>query len=131
MNPVVKPAPEASVINGTGEIVEINYDLLELEIILNFDRAPKKVTVVFFSPIGFRVLDEGDLLEFWENYHTGYGWLYKVVSGGWHDLESKRDGYLSKETRNVREYLVVGENDCVSVLVNDNEGPSVFTGSAT
>ncbi len=131
MKPVAKPASEASTINGAGEIVEIDYDLLELKIILDFHRTPKKVTVVFSNPIGFRVLDEGDLLEFWENYHTGNGWLYKVVSGGWHDLESKRDGYLSKETRNVQEYLVVGENDCVSVLVDNSENPSVFTGSAT
>ena len=131
MNPVIKPAPEASTINGTSEIVEIIYNLLELKIILDFDRTSQKVTVVFSNPIGFRVLEEGDLLEFWENYHAGNGWLYEVISGGWHDLESKRYGYLSKDTRDVQEYLVAGENDCVSVLVDDYKRPDVFIGSAT
>ena len=116
--------------NGPGEIVGVQYDLSELKINLDFVGMPTRITVAFANPVGFRVLDEGDLLEFWKDYHAGNGWLYEVESGGWHELESTREGYLSKETRNVQEYLVVGENDCVSVLVNDNERPRVYSGSS-
>src|SRR5206468_1984817 len=51
--------------------------------------------VVFRRPAGFRVLDERDLCEFWDNYHTGNGWLYEVEEGGWRELESVRSEFLA------------------------------------
>lgn len=36
---------------------------------------------------GFRVLDEGDLLEFWAAEVRVPGWLWRVTGGGWLDLE--------------------------------------------
>ena len=131
MKPVAKPAPEAASIFGSSEIIRVDYDLSELRITILFKGSTKEINVVFSTPVGFRVLDEGDLVEFWEKYHMRNGWLYEVKSGGWHDLELKRDGYLSQLTNEIKEYLVVGENYCVSVMVHESERPKVTSGSAT
>lgn len=72
--------------------------------------------IVFKKPAGFRVLDERDLCEFWDNYHTGNGWLYEVHDGGWQELESHRQFFNSPSFfTGLREYLVVCDT-CVSVL---------------
>jgi hypothetical protein len=72
--------------------------------------------VVFRRPAGFRVLDERDLCEFWDNYHTGNGWLYEVHEGGWQELESHRQYFNSPSFfTGLREFLVVCDT-CVSVL---------------
>lgn len=72
--------------------------------------------VVFKRPAGFRVLDERDLCEFWNQYHTGNGWLYEVQEGGWLELESSRSEFLAPlMLPGLREYLVVCDT-CVSVL---------------
>jgi len=63
------------------------------------------------------MLDEGDLASFWENYHTGNGWLYKVKSGGWFDLESSRDDFITQSLfpNEMTEYMVVCDK-CISVI---------------
>jgi hypothetical protein len=72
--------------------------------------------IVFQRPAGFRVLDERDLCEFWDHYHTGNGWLYEVQEGGWQELESHRPLFNSPSVfTGLREYLVVCDT-CVSVL---------------
>lgn len=129
MKPVAKALPEAETIDGSGEVIRINYDLSVLRVTLVFENLPNSVEVLFSMPTGFRVLDEGDLVEFWRDYHTGNGWLYEVSSGGWHELESRRDGFITQHTDGVKEYLVVGTNDCVSVLAH--ERPKVKGGNAT
>ena len=75
--------------------------------------------VVFRRPAGFRVLDERDLCEFWNSYNTGNGWLYEVHEGGWMELESHRQYFISPSCfTNLREFLVVCDQ-CVSVLIVD------------
>ena len=72
--------------------------------------------IVFPRPAGFRVLDERDLCEFWDAYHTGNGWLYEVHEGGWQELESYRQHFNSSSFfTGLREFLVVCDT-CVSVL---------------
>lgn len=72
--------------------------------------------VVFRWPAGFRVLDKRDLCEFWDDYHTGNGWLYEVEQGGWLELELSRPQFLALHmSPNLREYLLVCDK-CVSVL---------------
>jgi hypothetical protein len=66
--------------------------------------------------IGFRVLDERDLCEFWNEYSEPNGWLYEVEAGGWMELESHRDNFSSRIFHpNAREYLLV-DDWCVSIL---------------
>jgi hypothetical protein len=73
-------------------------------------------SVVFRRPAGFRVLDERDLCEFWDQYHTGNGWLYEVHEGGWQELESHRPLFNSPSFfTGLREFLIVCDQ-CVNVL---------------
>lgn len=73
--------------------------------------------LVFENVRGFRVLDEGDLLEFWDAGFTGdKGWVWRVDVGGWLDAESKRDGFTSKHDDSWTEYLVTTGWECVSVI---------------
>lgn len=72
--------------------------------------------VIFRDPIGFRVLDERDLCEFWNTYSEPHGWLYEVEEGGWLELESHRPLFNSPGLFvELREYLVVDDR-CISVL---------------
>jgi hypothetical protein len=71
--------------------------------------------VVFRAVAGFRVLDERDLTEFWNEYHQGNGWLYEVHEGGWLELEVGRGRFFHEFYENLREYLGVCDQ-CVSVL---------------
>jgi hypothetical protein len=73
-------------------------------------------TLVFRRPAGFRVLDERDLCEFWDEYGQDKGWLYEVECGGWMELEKQRALFNSPDVFDgLREYFVVDEW-CVSVL---------------
>lgn len=80
--------------------------------------------VIFRDITGFRVLEEGALMEFWSNYSEPNGWLWEVKSGGWLDLERTREGHggslaiclrAVNSAVPVREFFVVDEY-CISVL---------------
>lgn len=72
--------------------------------------------VVFREVIGFRVLDERDLLEFWNTYSQPHGWLWRVVLGGWLALERSRPQFdVAQFYSAAEEYLVVGDT-CVSII---------------
>jgi hypothetical protein len=96
------------------EVINLEFDMEDLEITILVDGA--KLDVRFDSPIGFRVLDEGDLLEFWPQCSSPNGWLYKIIDGGWLEQESKRNGFLSDELPNIGEYFIIGTNYCVGVI---------------
>jgi hypothetical protein len=75
-----------------------------------------RASLTFADVIGFRVLDERDLCEFWNEYSEPNGWLYEVERGGWLDLEKHRALFNSPALfGELREYLVV-DDKCVSVL---------------
>ncbi len=75
------------------------------------------VYVDFTDIIGFRVLDNGNLVEFW-NDDCPNGWLWEVSDGGWFDLEKQREGFVTGyvEKDLLTEYLVIGTDDCISIL---------------
>ena len=103
-------------IKGNPEILHINYDLWRLIITLRLNEQKEPVYVTFENVIGFRVLDEGDLLEFWNNEKRTTGWIWEIEQGGWFELEKSRNGFVSGYSKNTVEYLVVGINECVSVI---------------
>jgi hypothetical protein len=75
--------------------------------------------VTFENPIGFRAVDERDLLEYWPECSTPAGWLFQILSGGWLDQERKRPGSLIETHSDAKEYLIAGMHDCVSVFSNE------------
>lgn len=48
---------------------------------------------------------------------TPTGWLFRVLSGGWLEQErTRRESLLLDVYPEVKEYLIAGINDCVSVF---------------
>lgn len=110
---------------GSPEITDVNYDLWFLRITLSFAGSRNPTYVQFEGVEGFRVLDEGQLLEFWGK-DAPNTWLYLIQSGGWLSLEQTREGAPSlSELSGLKEYLVAGINDCVSVIAH--EAPTIVT----
>lgn len=72
-----------------------------------------RAQVTFRSVLGFRVLDERELTEFWNTYSQPHGWLWEVKRGGWLELEATRRNFNLLELP-TREFFVVDEY-CVSV----------------
>lgn len=97
------------------EVTCIRYSLGRLVVTISGANA-EACSVTFEEVAGFRVLDEGDLLEFWPECSSAHGWLFHVLDGGWFSQESERRGFLARDTKLVTEYLVNGTNDCVNVL---------------
>jgi len=101
------------------EIVQVSYDMWRLQLTLFFEARLQPV-YLSFKTVGFRVLDEGQLVEYWGKERAP-GWLWRMESGGWFDQESQRSGFLMGEFAKdgqprPHEYLVLGANDCVSIL---------------
>ncbi|MEC4089593.1 hypothetical protein [Pseudoalteromonas rubra] len=97
------------------ELLSVNYDLWTLRLTLSFK--PSQFTYVDFEEVeGFRVLDEGQLLEFWSE-QTKYHWIFEIESNGWLSAEASRKTAPSlSEGEDLKEYLVAGINECVSIL---------------
>ncbi|MFZ6676008.1 hypothetical protein [Undibacterium sp. Xuan67W] len=101
---------------GHSEITDIEYKSGRLEITSQFTRETRTVRVLFQYVYGFRVLDEGDLLEFWPVCSTSSGWIFQIIEGGWFDQERLRTGFVSGYGREFNEYLITGINECVSIF---------------
>lgn len=99
-------------------VSEVKLSENGLEIIVESKRWV--VTVRFDSVWGFRVLDECDLGEFWSECNLTKGWCFEVLSRGWNELEKTRDYYLTGKLYEPREFLLIGLNECVSVLASEN-----------
>jgi hypothetical protein len=96
------------------EIIDVAYNVDSLRVTVKDLRTGSELLVEFVEVEGFRVLDEGDLLEFWPICSTR--WLYQINEGGWLEQECLRPGFIARETKNVLEFFIGGENACVSVF---------------
>ncbi|MCP4975439.1 MAG: hypothetical protein GY931_04700 [Maribacter sp.] len=110
--------------NGNPEITDIHYDLWTLKITLNFERQDYPTYLIFENVVGFRVLDEGDLLEFWNPEVRIDDWIWEIQEGGWTDLEKCRKGFLSATKSTDTEYFVCGINECLNVITNEH--PKIY-----
>ena len=107
--------------DSTTQLESLKFDSDGLLIAISSEKWNAKV--LFEQSYGFRVLDELDLTEFWSQCSLADGWLFEVTHGGWKELELTRPHFFSGRQDWVREYLVVGLNECVSVLTK--EQPSI------
>jgi hypothetical protein len=105
------------------EIVEVKLSAGGLDIVIS--SVDWKVKASFDAIWGFRVLDEGDLSEFWSICNLTHGWCFEVLEGGWNDLEKTRDHFVTGKLYEPREYLIIGLNECVSILAHE---PPAVTG---
>ena len=110
------------------KIINIVYDLWTLRVTLKFFTSDTFIYVVFKNVIGFRVLDEGNLLEFWDPEIRVSGWIWEIEEGGWITLEKLRKEFVEDlhENKLRKEYLVLGINDCVSVITFSSPEISYF-----
>lgn len=126
---------EESVAFGDVEVLSIHYDVTAVDrLTIQLESSSHgNFTLIFDSPEAVRVLDEGQVCEFWNTYGTPNGWLWRVTDGGWLALESQRKGFWLPDATPMKllEYLVVGDQ-CVFVLSRqpprfetnaDNDGP--------
>jgi hypothetical protein len=109
---VLVPTPVTA--EQTTQVKSVSFGSGGLIVAMSSEHWVAKVS--FFQSYGFRVLDELDLTEFWSQCSLAEGWLFEVISGGWKDLEKQREHFYSGRHVWVREYLVVGFNECVSIL---------------
>ena len=109
---------EKSVRFGEVELLSLHYDVTSVDrLTLQLKSSIEgNVQLIFDLPLGVRVLDEGQICEFWNTYSTRNGWLWKVLDGGWVALESQRSQFWATQNpATVVEYLIV-DDQCVSVM---------------
>ena len=99
------------------EVVRVEYALGKLLVYVRGISDTPSVVVEFEDVIAFRVLNERDLMEFWPECSTPNGWIFQITAGGWLSQEASRPSSLiAAMNPNASEYLVTGEDDCVSVI---------------
>jgi hypothetical protein len=102
--------------HGT-EIGRIEHSQNGLKIYVFDVQGESGCLVTFENSLGFRVVDERDLMEYWPVCSTPTGWLFNIQGGGWLDQERTRLGSLMLDMYpGVKEYLVTGINECVSIF---------------
>jgi hypothetical protein len=99
------------------EVIRTEYVPDDLIVTVRSLSSEAEISVSFSSVLGFRVLDERDLMEFWTECSAPSGWVFEITSGGWLSSESKRPGCLiATMSPEAKEFLVAGCNSCVSVI---------------
>ncbi|HEY0502982.1 MAG TPA: hypothetical protein VGD42_05740 [Lysobacter sp.] len=105
------------------DIVELSYSASGLRVVIVTNRTDTEgtcfVEYLFKRPRGFRVLDEGDLIRYWESgAFRADRHLYEVTSGGWKAQEIEIAGMLSvtDDVGGYREWFIATTNRCANVL---------------
>ena len=114
--PVTATVVPSSIEPTKYQLVErVLYESYELSVRVRAHPENVAWEIQFDGVVGYRVLDERDLLQFWP---TCRGWtLFEIHEGGWMPeatmtADHLKFGFYGK----VREYFVAGEDICVNVL---------------
>ncbi len=90
------------------------------------ERSGRRACLEFTDDAGHRVLDELNLAGMWLGADPSVlqtTWLFEVRAGGWLDLEATRADFYNQPELALREFLIAGYQECVSVLASS--GPVV------
>ncbi|WP_294768142.1 hypothetical protein [uncultured Rhodoferax sp.] len=104
-------------------IAELSFGVTGLRVVVHCNGqhsdAQLQVEYHFDAPRGFRLLDEGDLLRYWETGAFAVDCqLFEIFSGGWMDQECELAGMLdvTSGVGSFREWFICTDNDCLNVL---------------
>jgi hypothetical protein len=98
-------------------VVRVTYEPHHLAVHVQGAQGHPAFIVAFEGVTAFRVTDEGNLLNFWPTCSRANGWLFEVREGGWLSEQVGSAGNLIDAMNpRLREFLVTGDDDCVSVL---------------
>ncbi len=107
---------------GESDIFEINDSHSSLRIIVDTALGSDDklyLEIVFIDCRGYRYLDEGDLLRYWETDKFKEHYIYEILSGGWISGEVIDPGVLNISQEcgsNLKEWFIVTTNGCINVL---------------
>ena len=97
------------------DIIEISHTVSGLRIVVAAARGTERFAEIHFEGArAFQVLDEGDLLGYWDPPLTAKYLVYRVDSGGWR--ERVQHHFLQSAPEKMPEWLIVTECLCVNVL---------------
>jgi hypothetical protein len=101
------------------QILSIYYNSSEL--FINYLANPTHIVEIKFQDIkGFKCLDEGDLTSYWDNEVLIKNWIVEILEGGWKDAEiSKNNFVVSNQDEQIREFFIMGGDDCITVFAYD------------
>ena len=103
------------------DIVEVFDSLSGLRIIVStwIDSINESLLEVYFRRVrGYRYLDEGDLIAYWqsEKFRTPHH-VYEITSGGWITGETQEPGILEiSKSFELREWFICTTNGCMNVV---------------
>lgn len=123
MELTARPVGSSYATRSESDIAELSLGLTGLRVVVlikprGIDEQ-RQVEFHFDTPRGFRFLDEGDLLRYWEaRVFSGDHHLFEILSGGWLEQERQFPGMLSvtDAVGNFREWFISTSNGCVNVL---------------
>ena len=131
--PVIATAIHTSIdFSGGSEVLGLEYGLGRLHIRLRALKRDQYASVTFEECAAFRVMDERDLGEYWRACSSHSGWIFEVRGGGWLSQEIERPTSLvAHMNAGLREYLIAGTDDCVSVLAVESPKVTSLLASAS
>ena len=108
------------------------HDENETRIEVCLQETQERAEVTFDAVIGIRILYELDTSEFWLSTPRNIlssSWIFHIQSWGWFEFESQREDFYSKhEDINIREYLITGYRECVSIFSLNEPKVKVISG---
>ena len=125
MNIEVQPLGNQYRFDGKeSDIIEVFDSRSGLRIVVStwIDEVNQRLLEVSFRRVrGYRYLDEGDLLGYWqsEKLQTRHH-VYEITSGGWSNGEALEPGILDvSRVFEIREWFISTTNGCMNVLSRD------------
>ena len=111
------------------EVASVNFDQWILTVGMRAYKKPNDSVagmfhIIFTNIVGFRVLDEGQMLNFpWKKLSESQSFVHRIDGDGWAEIEiSARNMILQKSAV---EYVIITSNECVSVIAH--EPPKLIT----
>lgn len=104
------------------DIIDFEWNISGLKITISTWKSTEEqigIEYEFSGFNGFRYLDEGDLLGYWDlnDFKNGFH-LFRIIKGGWKSGEVTQSGILdvSRSIDGLNEFFIATTNGCLTVL---------------